>query len=252
MARKLKKIIFLFTLSILTLFRITNLQTNKLFTVLEPKYKINSAVPYPDSGLLLLACKAPQMGAYFIPALGKAPKWCSFIENLTEEMEEQTRTNIYNEFRFLTTEDLEKINAKHMIGTKFVKSYMHGFIMKAKLYEKLKAEAEPFDLEAYKQEALKKRLERELSDKIYIKGRRKVKGFGRKDDLNQKYIEMIRERGKKGGRKAEKEGMEDFEQFLQDDRFGRLKTDKNFEVKEDNEEFLLRNPSLRKAIKKKR
>lgn len=31
------------------------------------------------------------MGAYFIPALGPAPRWCHFVDALTEEMEAEVR-----------------------------------------------------------------------------------------------------------------------------------------------------------------
>lgn len=28
------------------------------------------------------------MGTFFIPKIGPPPKWCSFLENITEELEE--------------------------------------------------------------------------------------------------------------------------------------------------------------------
>ena len=39
-----------------------------------------------------------QVGSYFIPSLGPAPRWCSFLEGLTEEMEEAAPT-IYDDYR---------------------------------------------------------------------------------------------------------------------------------------------------------
>jgi ribosome biogenesis protein ENP2 len=38
-----------------------------------------------------------------------APKWCPFIENITEELEEDTTNTVYDEYKFLSLEDLEKI-----------------------------------------------------------------------------------------------------------------------------------------------
>ena len=165
-------------------------------------------------------------------------------------MEQQNKDNVYDQFRFLSQEELEKVNGTHLIGSKFLKSYLHGFIIKAKLYAKLVAQAQPFDLQKYKEERLRKRLEKELNDKIYVKGERSVKGMG-KGDLNRKYIEMMQQRSLKRQKKEEKEG-DDFEAFLNDPRFGKLKTDQDFEVDEGNEEFLLRNPSLRKGIRKRK
>lgn len=40
----------------------------------------------------------PQVGSYFVPSLGPAPRWCSFLESLTEEMEESAPT-IYDDYR---------------------------------------------------------------------------------------------------------------------------------------------------------
>lgn len=44
---------------------------------------INDVCVLRDSGLVLLALDAPRLQNYFIPALGPAPRWCSFLDNLT-------------------------------------------------------------------------------------------------------------------------------------------------------------------------
>ena len=40
-----------------------------------------------------------QVPAYFVPALGPAPKWCSFLEGLTEELEESAQPTVYDDYR---------------------------------------------------------------------------------------------------------------------------------------------------------
>lgn len=215
---------------------------------MEPKYRINSFEVFPNSGIILAPNNSPQIGQFFIPALGKAPQWCSYIENLTEEMEEQQKDNVYDEFRFLSKEDLEKVNGGHLIGTKFVKSYMQGFVIKAKFYEKLRAEAQPFDLEEHKKKKLEERLEREMKDKIYVKGTQRVKGYGKKANLNEKFLDLVKQRMVKVHKKGVDE--ENYNSFMEDDRFTGLKNDQRFKVDIKDEEFLLRNPSMRKGIKK--
>lgn len=37
---------------------------------------------------MLFANEAPKMLQYFMPAIGTAPKWCSYLETITEELEE--------------------------------------------------------------------------------------------------------------------------------------------------------------------
>lgn len=53
-------------------------------TSIEPTAgTINDVCVFPESGLLLLALDCSQIPSYFIPALGTAPKWCSYLEHLT-------------------------------------------------------------------------------------------------------------------------------------------------------------------------
>lgn len=53
-------------------------------TSIEPTGgKINDICVFRESGLILLALDSSQIPSYFIPALGPAPKWCSYLENLT-------------------------------------------------------------------------------------------------------------------------------------------------------------------------
>lgn len=35
-----------------------------------------------------MAHEAPKILTYYIPSLGPSPKWCSFLDNITEELEE--------------------------------------------------------------------------------------------------------------------------------------------------------------------
>ena len=37
--------------------------------------------------------------AYFVPLLGPAPRWCSFLEGLTEELEESAAPVLYDDYR---------------------------------------------------------------------------------------------------------------------------------------------------------
>lgn len=53
-------------------------------TSIEPTGgEINDMCVFDESGLMLLALDTSQIPSYFLPALGPAPKWCSYMENLT-------------------------------------------------------------------------------------------------------------------------------------------------------------------------
>jgi ribosome biogenesis protein ENP2 len=51
-----------------------------------------------------------QMGTYYIPQLGPAPRWASFLENITEEMEDQTVQSVYEDYKFVQRNELKRCN----------------------------------------------------------------------------------------------------------------------------------------------
>lgn len=42
-------------------------------------------------------------------ALGPAPRWCSFLDSLTEELEESPESTVYDDYKFVTRKDLENL-----------------------------------------------------------------------------------------------------------------------------------------------
>lgn len=48
------------------------------------------------------------MTTYYIPQLGPAPRWASFLENLTEEMEDQTTRTAYQDYKFVERGELSR------------------------------------------------------------------------------------------------------------------------------------------------
>lgn len=52
----------------------------------------------------------------FFQSLGPAPKWCGFLDNLTEELEENIIENVYDDYKFVTRQELEDLGLGHLIG----------------------------------------------------------------------------------------------------------------------------------------
>ena len=48
-----------------------------------------------------------QLSTYYIPQLWPAPRWDSFLENITEEMEDQTTRSVYEDYKFLSRNELK-------------------------------------------------------------------------------------------------------------------------------------------------
>jgi ribosome biogenesis protein ENP2 len=106
--------------------KIWNKSSGKVFTSVEAAHDINDICVFPNTGLLMMANEGVQMQSYYIPELGPAPKWCPFLENLTEELEETPDTVIYDDYKFVTKRELENLALQHLIGTNVLKAYMHG------------------------------------------------------------------------------------------------------------------------------
>ncbi|KAI5070277.1 hypothetical protein GOP47_0014620 [Adiantum capillus-veneris] len=226
--------------------RIWDPNTGDAFTNLEPPAgSINDICVVRNSGLMFMALDSPQIPAYFIPTLGPAPRWCSYLENLTEEMEEEGQNIIYDDFKFVTKEDLEKLNLSNLIGTNLLHAYMHGFFIDHRLFNKAKSLADPFAYETYRQKRIQEKLDAERATRITIK--RKLPKVNKElaarlleDAGNDAESESDEESGVK--RKKSKKSS-----LLEDERFKAMFTDKAFEVDEESQEYKLLHPNFRKS-----
>lgn len=73
---------------------------------INPANNVNDMHIVPDSGLLWLANEGSPLTAYYVPQLGPAPKWCRFLDNMTEEMEETNQANVYEDYKFIDRQEL--------------------------------------------------------------------------------------------------------------------------------------------------
>jgi ribosome biogenesis protein ENP2 len=86
--------------------KIWDAKSGEHFTSIEPVHDINDVCPVDNSGLIYMANEGIQMQMYYIPQLGNAPRWCSFLDNLTEEMEETPQDHVYDNYRFVSRAEL--------------------------------------------------------------------------------------------------------------------------------------------------
>ncbi|KAJ1930640.1 Small ribosomal subunit biogenesis [Tieghemiomyces parasiticus] len=152
--------------------RIWDRLTGQQMTSVEPKMRLNDVCVLSDSGMILGANEGAEVLGYYIPALGPAPRWCSFLDNLTEEMEEKPQQNVYDDYRFVTAKELATLGLEHLIGTNLLRSYMHGFFIDLRLYEKAKVIANPFAYDEYREKQLREVLEKERGSRIGAKASR--------------------------------------------------------------------------------
>ncbi|GFN93261.1 nucleolar protein 10 [Plakobranchus ocellatus] len=67
--------------------------TGSPLTAIEPGVNLNQLCVVPNSGLIFMANEAPKILTYFIPSLGPAPRWCSSLDSMTEELEEKEESS---------------------------------------------------------------------------------------------------------------------------------------------------------------
>ncbi|XP_069350289.1 nucleolar protein 10 isoform X3 [Eulemur rufifrons] len=221
----------------------TSTGQGKIFTSLEPEHDLNDVCLYPNSGMLLTANETPKMGIYYIPVLGPAPRWCSFLDNLTEELEENPESTVYDDYKFVTKKDLENLGLTHLIGSPFLRAYMHGFFMDIRLYHKVKLMVNPFAYEEYRKDKIRQKIEETRAQRVQLKKLPKVN-----KELALKLIEEEEEKQKSTWKKKVKS----LPNILTDDRFKVMFENPDFQVDEESEEFRLLNPLVSKISEKRK
>eukprot|EP00116_Pleurobrachia_bachei_P002746 sb/3463008/ len=201
-------------------FKIWDGQTGEAFTAIESEEDICHVAWHEGTGMFFFAKEAQKMGTFYIPAVGPAPKWCSFLDSITEELEESTENVVYDDYKFVTSEELESLGLSHLTGTSYLRAYMHGYFIHMKLYREARDIVQPFAFSEYKERKVKEKLA--VPDRIEKRALPKINKNLAAKDLH------------KGGA------------LMADDRFGSLFTDSNFQVDEDSEQFKLINPTVRK------
>ncbi|XP_065843371.1 nucleolar protein 10-like [Oscarella lobularis] len=207
-------------------------------TSVEPPADVHEVCMYPNSGLMFVANEAPRIQSYYIPSLGIAPRWCSFLDSLAEELEENPQPEVYDDYKFVTSSELESLGLTHLLGTKLLRAYMHGYFIDIRLYRKAKSIAEPFAYEEYRKKKIQDKLDEDRASRVQLKKLPKVN-----KELAQKLLD---EKKMTKSRTAST-----FANPLGDERFSQLFTDPSFQVDVESEAFKLVHPSISKRDKKR-
>jgi ribosome biogenesis protein ENP2 len=203
----------------------------KILANIETPVDINSTHIVSDqrgqSGLIMIAGEQSKIMTYFVPQLGPAPRWCSFLESLTEELEETAGENAFEDYKFLTKAEVDDLGATSLIGTPMLKGYMHGFFMEMKMYSKLRAVSKPFEYEEY--------MKKKIREKIDEKREKRIIPQKRIPKINKELAEKFAKT--KGGQ-------------IVDERFSGLFEREEFQQDEESFDYKLRNPSKGMNVRK--
>lgn len=220
--------------------KIWDRQSGKAFASIESEAELNDLAIYPSSGLLFLANEQPKMQVHYLPSLGPAPRWCSFLDSLTEELEESSITEVYDDYKFVTRQQLDDLGLEHLIGTTLLRAYMHGYFMDVRLFRKAQSLAEPYTLDRFMQDKIQKKMEEKREKRIQV-NKEKLPSVNKDLFLKLKDKESAQAAGKKISKKRAAEA-----NLLEDDRFKAIFEDSRFQVDPTEETYKLLNPVVSK------
>ncbi|KAM6917510.1 nucleolar protein 10 isoform 2-T2 [Lycodopsis pacificus] len=223
--------------------KIWNKDTGKAFSSIQPQTHINDVCIYPNSGMLFTANEDPKMNTFYVPALGPAPRWCSFLDNLTEELEESPESTVYDDYKFVTLKDLENLGLSHLVGSSLLRAYMHGYFMDIRLYHKVKSMANPFAYEEYRKDKIRQKIEESRTQRVQVKKLPKVN-----KELALKLMEEGDDEAELASRKKKGKALPS---VLGDDRFKVMFENPDYQVDDQSEEFRLLNPIVSKVGQKR-
>ncbi|UZJ51330.1 hypothetical protein CBS101457_000650 [Exobasidium rhododendri] len=212
---------------------------------------LNDVHHLPGTGLILSANESTRCNGWYVPDLGVAPKWCSFLDVLTDEADAEATggKGTYEDFKFVDQGELERLGLSHLVGSEVLRPYMHGFFISLNLYDKARLISNPTAYEDARERAIKNKIEKLTESRIRetpreLSKRRKNENELQGIRINRQLAEKVQkqaERQKKGGAKAEEKRAG--ANLLSDDRFKDLFTNAEYQVDENSREYALLNPS---------
>ncbi|XP_061378229.1 nucleolar protein 10 [Danaus plexippus] len=215
--------------------KIWDSNTGKQYTNIESSVDFNDLCVIPNTGLSMMAVEDQKMQIHYIPSLGPAPRWCAFLDNLTDEMESSASQTVYDDYKFVTKQELESLGLDHLLGTNLLRAYMHGYFVDVRLYKRAKSIADPFAFEEYKKRKIREKIEQERPSRIKV------------DDNLPKVNRDLASRLLDNESNKKKQSSN----LLKDDRFKALFENPDFEVDREADEYRLLNPVLARFDKNK-
>jgi len=175
-------------------------------------------------------------------------------DELEEEETKGKEKMVYEDYKFVTVEELEKLGvAKTLVGTPYLRAYMHGYFIDVRLYNKVREIADPFAYEEYRKQRIAEKMDQLAKTRISAAAKntkkKQDKNKQKKVAVNQAMAERLA-----SDRKAieDKERVSSDSNPLDDDRFSALFNDPKFIIDEDSLEYQRTIAKVASKEKKKR
>lgn len=225
------------------MFKVWDEASGKQTAYVESTSNFNDFCTIPETGMFFFAQEDVKMMTYYIPSMGPAPRWCSFLDNLTEEIESEVVENMYDDYQFITQKELEELGMEELVGTKLLKAYMHGYFIDARLYNKFKATVEPFAFDKFRKEKVRQEIASERQSRLQIKTNL--------PKVNQELALKIIEEETATQQAAKKNAHKKLPNLLEDDRYKAMFENTDFAINKNTEEYKMLAPVLNRMGKLK-
>jgi len=231
--------------------KIWDAATGAPHTSIQPEYQVNCMTTVQNSGLLMFGCMSKRIQVYYAPTLGPVPNWCAHLEALTEEMEETEGVSQYDDYRFVSREQLEDWGVTHLIGTNVLRPYMHGFFIDQRLYDKIRVISEPETFQSFVKKQTSKEIEARRDGRISLKSQLPAVNKELAQVLLQQELSSTTKKRKTQSSPEEQGGEETKVNLLKDERFSSLFSDADFEIDPNSPEYqrLHSRPPKAKVVK---
>ncbi|KRY35471.1 Nucleolar protein 10 [Trichinella spiralis] len=179
--------------------------------------------------------------------LGPAPSWCSFLDNITEELEEINQAGVFDDYKFVTANELAELGLSSLIGTNLLRAYMHGYFIDNRLYNKSKQLLNPFAYDEYRKAKIREKIDEERGNRVKV-----VKLPSVNRELAERLMMEASMSEKPNYPKRSKKKHIPEQNLMQDSRFKDLFERSDFQIDPESDEFKMLNPALVKLQEAKR
>eukprot|EP01129_Flabellula_baltica_P003639 TRINITY_DN13397_c0_g1_i1.p1 TRINITY_DN13397_c0_g1~~TRINITY_DN13397_c0_g1_i1.p1 ORF type:complete len:654 (+),score=170.15 TRINITY_DN13397_c0_g1_i1:26-1987(+) len=208
--------------------KVWNPDTSKTFTSIETPMPINDVCIRDQDGLLFACTESPKICTYYIPDMGPAPEWASWVDNLTQEADKKKEDEtIYQDYHFITESELNNLGVTNLKGTPYLRAYLHGYFMDIRLYKKIRALVDPNSYEVLMKEKIEKRMQKRREGRIKLNTKM--------PSVNKEYLLRLSQANEK-----EKTKITD---VLYDERFKDMFEQDDFKIDVDNHNWHIRHAS---------
>lgn len=107
-----------------------------LFCAIEGESAFRSFVVYPGSGLIFAPSEQENVPCYYVPQLGPAPRFAAHLDQLAEDLDANAQVGQYEDFKFVTLEELRQCGLEAVSSSSLVQPYMHGYYISRKLWDR--------------------------------------------------------------------------------------------------------------------